>query len=268
MSKKQSPKITKTKNYGLFHLARNRPVDISRPRRKKLRQSMQQYGYIDAYPVLCVRENRQLFVYDGQHRLAIAKELGLPVAYTVIDDAIDIPFINNTQQTWALNDYAQVYADAGKKDYRELLAFVAQHEIPLSTAIAILGRRSSAAGGNAHGPAMNVFRQGEFTITGRKMADRVARLYAEFRQLSKAMSTRFFIAAIFAVCQVDGIDDHRLVKGARRCPENLVKYGSRDAYLTMLEHVYNFGRSRKEPIKIAAENAMRERNPIKRAAAS
>ena len=35
----------------------------------------------------------------------------------------------------------------------------------------------------------------------------------------------------------------------------------RDAYLTMLEHIYNFGHSKKLPMKFAAEAAMAKRNP-------
>ena len=256
-------KITKTKNYDLFRLARNRPVNIQTARRKKLRQSMKDYGYIDAYPLLCVRENRHLFVYDGQHRLAIARELGLPVAYAVIDRPIDIPKTNNTQQTWRLADYAWVYADAGKPDYLELLEFAEQHSIPLATAIAILTDKSSCNGGGTNGKTMDKFRDGVFVITNRAAADRVAGLYAEFCQISKAVKTRFFISALFVICLVDGVDDKRLIRGAKRCPESLLKYGSREAYLAMLEHVYNFGHSKKQPLKIAAENAMRERNPVR-----
>jgi len=253
--------VTSTKNYGLFHSnTKNRPVDVSK--RRDLRESMTKYGYIPAYPIHCVRENSKLTVIDGQHRLAIAQELNLPVSYMVCDDAdVNIPALAKTQRVWKCCDYAGSFAAQGKAAYQELIDFAVQHNLPLSTSLSILSDQGGSI--NATSNTARKYKNGEFVVKNRGQADRVARLYAAMSTYAPQIKTRFFIAALWAVCCVPGLDEERLVSGARRCPENLIKYGNRDAYLTMLEHIYNFGRTKKVPLKIEAENILSKRNPVK-----
>ena len=113
---------------------------------------------------------------------------------------------------------------------------------------------------------MRKYRSGQFLIKNRAQADRLARLYAGMSAHAPQIRTIFFISAIGAVCYIPGVDDDRLLNGAKRCPENLLKYGNRDAYLTMLEYIYNFGRSapKKFALKMDAEKAMARRNPATR----
>jgi hypothetical protein len=51
-----------------------------------------------------------------------------------------------------------------------------------------------------------------------------------------------------------------LIGGAERCREKLVSYSTRDAYLDLLESVYNFGRKQLVSLKLPAIEAMRKRN--------
>ncbi len=71
--------------------------------------------------------------------------------------------------------------------------------------------------------------------------------------------------ALIAIARVPGVDYKRLIRNAEKNPERFVKFGSRDGALTMLEFVYNYAaHGAKFPLKIAAENAMKERNPAKK----
>lgn len=257
-----SPKshLERSNNYAMFVQSRdNREVRLNGKKRSDLRQSMSQYGFMPSYPISVVRlPSGKLLIKDGQHRFAVAQELHSPIWYVVITDEqqarVDIAFLNNTQVPWNVVDYAERYKD--KPDYAELLEFARRYGLPISSCLSMLANRNPSGSRNL----MNAFKDGKFKITTREQADRVARLYTEFRRMSKCVATRFFMKALFAVCLCEGMDDERLLKGATRCHERLVSYGTFEGYLQMLEDVYNFGRMVRQPLKIQAENELRKRN--------
>lgn len=254
MAEQKKYKLHVTKDYKLFtHSLDNRPVNPEK--RKKLQDSMQSYGFIAAYPVHCVRESGRLSIRDGQHRFAVAQKLGLPIFYVVCEEMVSIPQINNTQKAWGLADYAGSFAAQGKTDYTEVIAFAERHNMPLSMAMAILTNTGTAAN-----PSRK-FKDGSFRIKSRPLAERVAKLYSGIGEVNSTIKTRFLLSALFAVAVLPDVDDSRLLAGARRYPEALKRYGTRDGYLDMLEQIYNYGRHTKTSIRIAAENAMRDRNP-------
>jgi hypothetical protein len=108
------------------------------------------------------------------------------------------------------------------------------------------------------------FLAGNFKIKDRPWADAVAGVYSRMTSLNACLRTSNFIGACMAVCRVDGFDPGRLVQNAKRCREKLVAYSTRDAFLELLETIYNFGRKMQMPLKFAAIAAMRERNPGKK----
>jgi hypothetical protein len=247
-------RLMHTRKYDLFSfVGENRPVDLSK--RRSLRESMGKYGFIPAYPLHCKMDDaKRLTIRDGQHRLAVAQELGLPVWYVVCVDDASIPLINSTQKRWSVADYAGSYAKQGNKHYQELLDFHRQHGIALSMAAAILADTGSA------GNTQAAFRDGLFVVKSRELADRIARLFVAITATEPACKTYLLVQTLYAICRVEGMDDDRLISNVRRCPELLRKYGSREGYLDMLERVYNYGRHTRYALKIEAENAMRARN--------
>lgn len=254
----QTPKLAITKKYSIFTgTVLNRPLHLGK--RKKLRASMKEYGFLPAYPLNCKRQDGRLVLVDGQHRLAAAKELGLPVFYVVDQSDINIAQINATQKSWKMSEYADCYAGQGFADYIELIAFAKKNSMAYSLAAAILADKVQA------GTSILVkFRDGHFRITNRATADRIAGLLNRIAAYCPAVKTRHMICALFSCCKVENFSDKRILKGVARSPETLMKYGSRDGYLDMLERIYNIGYHTKYPLKIAAENAMKERNPATR----
>jgi hypothetical protein len=254
-----SNKLAKTSNYAMFSIDdENRPLQLNGAKRSELRRSMQKYGFLKAYPILCVQRSGKLWVKDGQHRLAIAQELGLAVWYVIEDQDIDIAALNNTQCTWKASDYLGRYAAQGNTDYIELQEFRDRHRLTISLCIGLLGDQAEER--NLH----EKFKSGKFKVKSRKTADRIATLYTRIGEHNRRVKSRFLMGALFAMCQIDGLDDERLLHGVERCPELLVSYGSREGYLDMLERLYNYGRRTKYPLKIEAENAIRRRNPANR----
>lgn len=246
--------VIPTKDYSQFTRSKeNRPVDLKRHR--KLVESMKKYGFISDFPIVCVRgENNRLIVKDGQHRLAIAMQLDIPVWFVESDIQFDTAEINCTSKTWVAIDYANTFAMSGKADYQEGVDFAAQHGIPIGIAFSVL------SGTVSFGNIRETFFAGDFKVKDRKYAGSVACVYKALTSLSDKVRNVRFIAACMAVCRVKEFDHKRLLANAERCPDKLLSYSTRDAYLDMLEDIYNFGRAKLVPLKIEALTAMRERS--------
>jgi len=249
-------KISATKNYRLFGGSdENRPLDLRK--HKKLMDSMKEYGFLESYPIVCHRNgDKHLIVKDGQHRLAVAEALGLPVYW--VEEAVDfdVAKINCTPKTWTLRDFAQKHAKNGKAAYQEGLEFVEQHRLPIGTAFSLL------AGTTTFSNVQNSFYDGSFSIRDRQWADAVAGIYGPLVEMSVDIRNARFVEACMAVCRVKEFDAKRLLQNAKRCREKLVSFSTRDAYLDMLEAIYNYGRKTLVGLKAEATMVMRERNAV------
>lgn len=263
---RDSLKINATKDYAIFqdHATENRALNLKKHR--LLRLSMKRWGFLACYPIICYRDSRKhLIVWDGQHRLAIAKELGLTVYWVEVpidsirdpNDGLNLATINSTPIRWSLRDFAEKFAAAGKKDYQEALDFMEEYRVPIGTAFAIL------AGTVSWGNIADAFFQGKWRIKEREFAETVATLYSRLSALSPAIRNARMLAAAMAVCRVKEFDVRRLINGASRCREKLVSYSTKDAYLDLFEDIYNYNRRELFGLKAAAIMAMRERSAAK-----
>jgi hypothetical protein len=252
------PKLQATKNYRLFTVsAENRPRCPQK--HKRLRQSMERYGFLPCYPVVCVRDKtKHLVILDGQHRLAFAEELGLAVLYMVLDEAFDIPEVNSTQEKWITRNFAETYAAQGNKAYRDGLDFCERYKVPVGTGFGMLAGTASW-----HNIANEYF-SGAFRIRDQEWAEVVGAIYSHLITIAPPCRNARLLEACMAAGRVAGFDPQRLIAGADRCREKLVAFSTRDAYLEMLEQIYNFGRTSKNlvPLKLFATQAMRDRNAV------
>lgn len=249
-----SQAIMTTKNYRMFSISEeNRPLDLSR--RKALRDSMKAYGFLRSFPLSCCRDkNKKLIVKDGQNRLGIAEELGLPVHYYIEDVDYDIATVNNAQQKWSMNDYAMKWAAQGKESYAKLLVFIDLHGMPISLGSALLRGESYL-----HGREKAHFKVGKYEILDYEFADRVAGVYTQLVGVSQVIKNRNCLSAVIAAMSVHGFDCKRLIEGAKKRPEKLKPYATRDSYLEMIEDIYNFNRTKLIAVKMPALQALRER---------
>lgn len=253
--------IKRTKNYSIFSPEKgNRMVELDRAERKQLRKSMIEYGFIPAFPIVCFRHNGKLKVKDGQGRLAVAQELKTEVWYVVVDQDFDLAKLNQCVAKWNWMDYATKFTSEGNDDYQRVIDFAAANGLTMAISATIL------AGADADGASnfRKEFKAGKYKVKNEVHAEEVARLYNRLGDISSKIKNKKLLSALHKIIFVPGFDAERLISGAKRSPERLVNYGTTEGYLEMLEEVYNFGRKIKEPIKIAAENAARIRNPANR----
>ncbi|MBE3118322.1 MAG: ParB N-terminal domain-containing protein [Candidatus Atribacteria bacterium] len=248
-------KLTATKDYSLFHNSLdNRPVNLKK--RKKLVRSMLNHGFIPAYPIHCVRREGVLYVRDGQHRLAVAEQLGLPVWYVTTDyDEVDIAEINSTQEIWKLPAYAGSFAARGKHDYQVAINFAAEHKLPLGVTAGLLS--SGHRGGSDN---LCKFKAGAFKVMNLDAAQRVANLYARIRESNPKVNGTCILGALSSVCAVPEFEDSRLMHAVAAYPERVKQAGTLDGYLEMLEDVYNYHRQASRlALRFNANNLARKR---------
>ena len=119
--------VHQTTNYGMFKFSnRNRP--INQAHKETLTQSIQEKCLIEDFPIVV---DVHMNILDGQHRLAVCQELGLPVSYIISPNATvdDIAKINNTQRNWRMGDYLRYYGHL--QDYQDFQNFFLHHKFNL-----------------------------------------------------------------------------------------------------------------------------------------
>lgn len=252
----RKPTIRTTTDYTLFvSHENNRQLRIRK--HKKLGESIKKYGVLPYWPVVVRRTSHgKLWVLDGQHRVWFAMDRGLPVYYVIADEDFSIAEINNTQKPWVLLDYVEMYTAQGKQDYREAVDFSVRHKLCLSRAMAML------AGTTSLGNIKDAIEAGDYRITDRDFAERVAATYCPIIGMDKSLKKDSFLDACMACCRVTDFDPHRFVDGASKCRNRLVNYGDRDAFLQMMEDIYNFKKRSLFALRIKAIEAMRSRNVL------
>ena len=258
---KKTYQIKGTTDYSLFEKsASNRQLKLKKHR--KLELSMKKHGFLPWWPIVVFRDDvtNKFTILDGQHRFAIAISLELPIYYVQADHKFDVAEINDTQKTWSVEDYAEVHQSNGLHDYAVGLRFHRENDIPITTAFSLL------AGTTSYGNIEQAFKSGNFLVVDKEWADKVAAVYCPISKMSSAVKKVRFLEACAAACRVNEFNPARLIHGANRCRDDLLSYSTRDAYLVMMQKIYNFGRGRRQlfGLEIESRKAMRDRNPIHR----
>lgn len=254
----KAKKIFQTTDYALFERDReNRQGDIKK--HKKLFRSMEKYGFIPDFPIVCVTDKKtgKFRIREGQHRLLVAEALGLPVYYTLADVEFDIAEINCTGVRWNIRDFAERFANNGSHVYRQGLDFADKHRLTVSTAFALLSGTTNFTNVKAD------FDAGDFKIKDREWAEAVMALYTPIIELTGQTRRDVLLLACMAVCRVEGFDAKRLLHGIKQNTNLFRHFSTRDEYLRVFQECYNYGRQKKTcvPLEFEAARAMQDRNP-------
>jgi hypothetical protein len=249
--------IKTTTNYNLFSLMeQNRNVDLKNKKAKNLALSMITYGWLSSAPLMAKQDGDRLLVIDGQHRLAIASEYGIPVKYVIETQDIDVAKLNDTSHAWTVDDYAKKHAKAGLEDYQELLDYSDRYGISVAMACGVLNSARSA-----NGAAMAALRSGSWKIKNRTQAYRLANCYQRLCKSNDVFKKVNALKALWACMHIPYFDQDRLIHGAIKRSAELKHVTRLELFYEMFEDIYNYGRRDKQPLRFDAEQAINDRNP-------
>lgn len=230
-------KVETTSNYAKFKtLMGNRFVNSSHVR--KIAESLNKFNYLAYNPVLV---NEEMYVIDGQHRIAAAEMLKIPVQFVIVPGAsLDtVRSLNSSLKAWTVRDFCESYVKTGNEDYVTLLDFADTYGVQLTAAAALLAGNTKSISGGSIG---RLLRDGRFRVQNLNNAlttiENLKRieLYTE----NGVWISRDFIRAFVIFCQKGG-DIDKLVSQLERSPERKIR---REAdyrkYLLALQDIYNF----------------------------
>lgn len=213
---------------------------------RKLARSMNEYGWIDSFPMMVVERGDKLEIRDGQNRFRAAQQLGIPVKYVLTENgqsAIPIAELNKYQKTWTIMDHCKSYANECDKDYQALLTFMAEENINLIAAVCLLSQGS---------PNTDTLKNGNFKVRDLEWARKVA---AHLRHLCKVMpwspNTANYVRVFVKACRVDAFDAGLFARKVEQNPEKVVNMATESGIAAMMEEVYNY--RNRQPIPLAYE---------------
>jgi hypothetical protein len=232
--------IKKTNDYSMFKtLEGNR--NLNKVHLERLKKSMEvQY-------LLCpIIVNNKYEIIDGQHRYQAAKDLKLPVYYFVVKNygLPEVQRFNSNQKNFGYDDFLQGYCDLGYDDYIILHEFKSKYNLDWNSSFLLLTGRSGSHVGDE-------FKNGNFKIKDLKKADLLASRLTDFGKYYKGFLRRSFVQAFYQMVNTKNYDHLQMLNKLRYMAEEMRDCTNKDAYISMLERIYNY-RTRGECIKFAA----------------
>lgn len=257
----KKPVLKCTTDYSKFRNSkenRNLSLQKLRPEHKRLFESMKRYGFDPAFPIKVRPNGSGLVIEDGQHRHAFARELGITFYYVESEVDIDVVELQETQAKWKPEDIAARWAAAGVTDYIEALNF--REQFPF---LSVTNTFGLLAGTLRYANIARAFKLGKYRIKNEDFAYRVAGLYAGLKRRNPRLQQSFLLAG-YACCCLSYFDERRLLHKVDMNPERLIRAGSRDEALQVLEEIYNFNvkNGDKRPLRLDAKSALKARAAV------
>jgi len=245
-------KYKKTTRYALFR-ADDSNRDVTKI--KKLVASIKKHGYLDAFPIMVVKNCEGYVIKDGQHRFAAAKQLGQPLVYCEGDfQDVNVAQLNNTQRAWSMADYLSSYVRQGNEDYLKLKAYRDRTGIGLSQCISILNGEGVGCNRN------HEFRDGLFKIANQNKAEHLAEVVLAISALVPWAKNSLFVNAVTRCLYVPPFNHREFIDQATKYKKHLEKQANLKAYSELVETIYNHNKKNRIPLCFWADEAMRKRN--------
>lgn len=172
---------------------------------RKLRKDIEEKGKI----LEPIKVNKNMEVTDGQHRITIARELGLSVPYIFNEDSTNsIIEINNTHKPWVITDYIHSYTATGNKEYVRLTNLLKKYP-----ALRISKTAQQAVGDSKlHSRGNEIIKQGNFKFRNYAEFTKYAKAYQSFINTTKMASNSYVQDAYFKLYVLAPFNNTRFIK--------------------------------------------------------
>jgi hypothetical protein len=232
--------VEKTKEYERFKtLNGNRHLDKYHLR--KLTESIEKNNRLNLHPII-INQNDE--IVDGQHRLAVAKALGLDIFYIKSNSINDEHLIdcNVNQKSWEVENYIDYFSVKEKiEDYICLKNLLARTRLkPKAILNLVLGTVSSEM--------LNFLKTGKFRFPKNKEYEKLSDSFCDFlayaddkRIKPKSMFTNHYFTKAFRwLLMTNGFDYQILIKKLDLRWFDLKPQRGAEDWYKLLISIYNF----------------------------
>jgi hypothetical protein len=238
MKRKVIGKIYSTTDYDSFKYREdNRPVNTNNKDFKELLDSIEKIG--QKQPVIVDLEN---YIIDGQHRVAAAKQLFIPVEFVIneekstTNDLIQLQIkkewnISNRAKSFSLSDENYEWYNVFSKKFPEF-----SHTIILMLLCGTPERVKKIE---------QDFKIGNFKIKSFGNASIMGDTLRKFGHFYKGYKKRGFVAAILTMNTHKDFDLQRMLRKMPIRAKSLMDFSRTEDYVEVLEEMYNWKETKK-----------------------
>lgn len=236
--KLQDTSMYRTRDYNSFKILNyNRKVDEDRV--EGLMKSIKEHGFL--LPILV---SSDMQIADGQHRLAAARRLNVPVSYIKYDINCDmlpilISKLNSLSKNWKLSDYYMMWQELGKEHYRWMANVLVNYDITFEELYKFFS-------GSIYKIA-DKFKDGTLIFTESQKKKIVATI-ENFNSIVNYSDVfrgegfgKIFRLAVVDVVKHPDYDNERMLRKLRADAGRLLGCVNRIDFVQQLEYVYNHG---------------------------
>lgn len=252
-----------SKDYSLFKgLIGNRV--INKVHVKRLVESFKK-NYLFS-PILV---NEKYEIIDGQHRFEAAKELKLPIYFTIITGygLYEVQVLNENMRNWGKEDYLNAYCDLGYSAYLNLKVFMGLYpEFSLSVCEAIF--MDSPSGSNTRKKdnslktdtnksgsySVRTFEEGKLEDADFDKYINVANKIMRIKPYYDGFSRLGFVRAMINIFKLEYYDHNILLSKLNLKRLSLHDCYSVTDYRELIEKIYNYRNQNPANLRINAKN--------------
>jgi hypothetical protein len=229
----KSPLVQSTTDYKQFKFIKGNRAVMQR-HVIGLITSITKHNMLAENPILV---NEKMEVIDGQHRLAAAVGLKIPVYYVVVDEIglTEVQQLNTYARPWRGTDYLNSYVATGKPAYIQFKNFLDEYALTINHGLILVT-------GDNKDEAYPKFRAGELSFSEEQMkqAREKADMIQEMRRffVDTGYKSNYFPKAINII--YDKGLAMPLIEKVRQAQPRLERRHSKRDYLRYLEDILNF----------------------------
>jgi len=220
--------VKETKNYEMFNQVQGNRTK-NQLHLNRLKESMEEYLLVS--PIIV---NQEYEVIDGQHRLHVSKELGLPVRYIQVDGygLDEVHRYNQNSKNWKIEEFVDGYASMGYKDYQYLQQFSHDKLIGISIATSLLTTNN--------GRQYQKIKDGTWKITNKEKGNVVADWIAITKQYYDGSGRKTFALALSQLYDNENFEFSHFISKMNLQPNSIVHCANVGQYIALIESIYNY----------------------------
>lgn len=243
-----------TKDYGIFRvICGNRLISMAGEIRKEMYKDLAQNGWKPYCPAITFPYQGGLGVIDAQHRIEMAKELGIPVFFRVIEgisleEAENMMIELQRGKPWQFVDYVNMYSSNGKESYIYLQKFAKENNISISKASSMLYGQLPSSGN-----VSEYIKNGTYKIKNINYANSVMDVFNLFKSFEEVRNHSNLLTACAKLVFVKEFDKKRLEKKLNANPHMVNNAHTNGDFLKLIEEIYNRKSSDKVNLSFLAQ---------------